>query len=54
MPKNLPSGIIVLMHSKGWIDESEMKTWFDKVWRKRLGGNRINKQRSLLVMDSFE
>ncbi|CAG8447175.1 10756_t:CDS:2 [Funneliformis caledonium] len=27
---------------------------FLKVWRKRPGGNRINKQRSLLVMDSFE
>jgi len=54
MPKNLPSGIIVLMHPKGWMDESGMKTWFDKVWRKRPGGNRINKQRSLLVMDSFE
>ena len=54
MPKNLPSGIIVLMHPKGWMDESGMKTWFDKVWRKKPGGNRINKQRSLLVMDSFE
>ena len=25
IPKNLPSRIIVLMHSKKWIDESEMK-----------------------------
>jgi hypothetical protein len=31
IPKNLPSEIIVLMHPKGWMDESGMKTWFDKV-----------------------
>ncbi|CAG8649615.1 11957_t:CDS:1, partial [Funneliformis caledonium] len=31
IPKNLPSGIIVLMHPKGWMDKSGMKTWFDKV-----------------------
>lgn len=54
IPKNLPSEIIVLMHPKGWMDESGMKTWFDKVWKKRPEGNRINKKRALLVMDSFE
>ena len=42
------------MHPKGWMDESGMKTWFDKVWKKRPEGNRINKKRALLVMDSFE
>ncbi len=42
------------MHPKGWMDESGMKTWFDKVWKKRPKGNRINKKRALLVMDSFE
>ncbi|CAG8761942.1 16818_t:CDS:2, partial [Funneliformis caledonium] len=30
MPKNLLSGIIVLIHPKGWMDESGMKIWFDK------------------------
>ena len=54
MPKNLPSGIIVMMHPKGWMDEFGMKTWFNKVWKKRPGGNEINKRKSFLVMDSFE
>ncbi|CAI2163975.1 15028_t:CDS:2, partial [Funneliformis geosporum] len=54
IPKNLPSEIIVLMHPKGWMDESGMKTWFNKVWKKRPGGSSINKRKSLLVMDSFE
>jgi len=54
MPKNLPSGIVVLMHPKGWMDESGMKIWFNKVWKKRPGGNGGNKRKSLLVMDSFE
>ena len=38
------------------MDESGMKVWFNKVWknRPRPGGNRINKKRTLLVMDSFE
>jgi hypothetical protein len=54
MPKNLPTGITVLMHPKGWIDEIEMKTWFNKVWKKRLGRSEINKQKSLLIMDNFE
>jgi hypothetical protein len=26
MPKNLPSGITVMMHLKGWMDELGMKT----------------------------
>ncbi|CAG8464620.1 2973_t:CDS:2 [Funneliformis caledonium] len=29
--KNLPSRIIVLIHPKGWMNESGMKTWFNKV-----------------------
>jgi len=54
VPNNLPSEIIVLMHPKGWMDESGMKVWFDKVWKKRPGGNGVNQKRALLVMDSFE
>jgi len=36
------------------MDESRMKTWFDKCWKKRPKRNRINKKRALFVMDSFE
>ncbi len=42
------------MHPKGWMDESGMKTWFDKVWKKRPKGNRINKKKVLFVIDNFE
>ena len=31
-----------------------MKTWFNKVQKKKFKGNRINKKRTLLIIDSFE
>jgi len=46
IPKNLPSEIIVLMHPKGWMDESGMKVWFNKVWKNRPGENQKKKNSS--------
>jgi hypothetical protein len=54
MPKDLPSKIIVSMHPKGWMDETGMKIWFNKIWEKRPGRNQTAKPKSLLVLDSFE
>ncbi len=42
------------MHSKGWMDKSKMKTWFDKVWKKKPEGNRINKKKAFFIMNSFK
>jgi hypothetical protein len=50
MLKNLPSEIIALMHPKGWMNESEMKIWFNKIWKKKLE----NKRKSLFIIDNFK
>ncbi|CAG8632807.1 2269_t:CDS:1, partial [Diversispora eburnea] len=54
LPKNLPDGIVVIMHSKGWMDEAGMNVWFEKIWSKRPGGLAYKKERALLVLYSFE
>ena len=52
MPKdNFPAGVVVHNHPKGWMDESGVKIWIEKVWRARLGG--FANTQSLLVWDSF-
>ena len=34
MPKdNFPAGVVVHNHPKGWMDESGVKIWIEKVWR---------------------
>ena len=53
MPKlKLPSGVIVHLHPKGWMDEDGVKLWTDKLWKKRPGG--LMKTKSLLVWDMFK
>ena len=52
MPKdNFPTGIVVHNHLKGWMDESGVKIWIEKVWRARPGG--FANTQSLLVWNSF-
>ena len=34
---NIPSGVIVHVHEKGWMDEESMTIWFNKVWSRRPG-----------------
>ena len=39
MPKDkFPAGVVVHNHPKGWMDESGVKIWIEKVWQARLGG----------------
>ena len=53
MPKEkFPSGVVVHVHQKGWMDEAGMHIWLDKCWTKRPGGGMVN-ARSLLVWDQF-
>ena len=34
MPKdNFPAGVVVYNHPMGWMDESGVKIWIEKVWR---------------------
>ena len=52
MPKdNFPAGVVVHNHLKGWMDESRVKIWIEKVWRARPGG--FANTQSLLVWHSF-
>ena len=38
MPKEeIPSGVSVHVHEKGWMDQGGMKLWIDKVWHRRPG-----------------
>ena len=53
MPKEeTPSGVIVHVHGKGWMDEGGMKLWIDKIWHRRPGG--LLKKYSCLVYDMFK
>lgn len=53
MPKeNIPSGIVVHVHKKGWMDENGMKLWIDKIWQNRPGG--LLKKKACLVYDMFK
>ena len=45
-----PAGVVVHNHPKGWMDESRVKIWIEKVWRARPGG--FTNTQSLLVWDS--
>ena len=52
MPKdNFPAGVVVHNHPKGWMDESGVKIWIEKVWQARPGG--FANTQSLLVWNSF-
>ena len=51
MPKEkLPSGLLVLVQEKGWVNEAVLMEWLDKVWFRRPGAL-LN--HSLLVWDMF-
>ena len=52
MPKeNLPAGVVVHCHNKGWMDRDGMAVWGEKVWRARPVS--FFDRTSLLVFDSF-
>lgn len=52
MPKeDIPQGVIVHVHDKGWMDQDGMKIWFEKVWSRRPGG--LLCKPALLVLDQF-
>ena len=48
---NFPAGVVVRNQPKGWMDESGVLLWINKVWGNRPGG--LWKERSLLVWDAF-
>ena len=52
VPKEkFPSGVIVKVHPKGWMDESLILEWINEVWNKRPGA--LLRSNSLLVWDQF-
>ena len=52
MPKQLlPSGVVVHVHPRGWMNVDGMKLWIRKVWCARPGG--LMKRKSRLVFDLF-
>ena len=52
MPKDkFPSGVLVHVHEKGWMDEAGTKKWLDEVWGRRNGG--LRNEKSMLVWDCF-
>jgi hypothetical protein len=53
MPKDsFPKGIIVTVAPKGWMNETIMAEWIDKVWRKRKNSFFVNPKDSILIYDS--
>lgn len=52
LKEKIPSGVIVHMHEKGWMNEEGMKIWFNEVWSRRPGG--LLKKTALLVFDHFK
>ncbi|XP_056407556.1 uncharacterized protein LOC130300905 [Hyla sarda] len=52
LPKeNIPRGVHVHVHPKGWMDEEGMKLWLKNVWGKRPGASL--RKPCLLVLDAF-
>ena len=51
IPKEkFPDGIHIRANEKGWVNESEMLWWIERVWTSR---NPFGNSHSLLVLDSF-
>ena len=46
-----PSGVVIHVNEKGWMDTKAMMVWLQKVWAHRTGAS--SQSRSLLVWDSF-
>lgn len=52
MPKeNFPSGVLVHVHPKGWMDEDGVILWLNRIWSKVQGS--LNPKPALLVWDQF-
>ena len=52
LPKVMfPSGVVIHVNEKGWMDTEAMMVWLQKVWAHRPGAS--SQSRSLLVWDSF-
>ena len=53
MPKeDVPSGVFVHVHQKGWMDEQGMLLWIEKVWERRPG--HLLRKKACLVYDMFK
>ena len=50
LKEKFPDGIHIRANEKGWVNESEMLWWIEKVWTSR---NPFGNPRSLLVLDGF-
>ncbi|VEL44070.1 unnamed protein product [Protopolystoma xenopodis] len=50
--EEIPDGILVHMHEKGWMDTDGMQIWFKKIFGCRPGV--LLKKATLLVFDSFK
>ena len=52
LPKVMfPSGVVIHVNEKGWMDTEAMMVWLQKVWAHRPGAS--SQSRSLLAWDSF-
>ena len=53
MPKDkLPSGVIVVVQEKGWVDKNLLQQWLKNLWDRWPGP--LLKKKSLLVWDMFK
>ena len=53
MPKeDIPPGVLVHVHEKGWMDEQGMLLWIEKVWECRPG--HLLRKKACLVYDMFK
>ena len=53
MPKEeIPPGVVVHVHEKGWMEENGMYLWIKNVWENRPGG--LLKKKACLVYDMFK
>lgn len=51
MLEEIPPGVLVYVHEKGWMSENEMKLWIQKVLECCQGGHL--KKKACLIYDSF-
>ena len=49
--EKIPAGVLVLCHSKGWMDEDGIILWLEKVWNNRPGA--LMQKKALLVWGQF-
>lgn len=50
--RDFPSGAVIKVNKKGWMNESIMMEWIQEVWRER-GNREQDPEKSLLMLDFF-